>query len=748
MLKLKRYLKPFALGVFITVVLIVIQAVADLNLPNYMSDIVNVGIQQRGIESGAPEVISADSYNLMKMFMSEEEQSLVDSAYETKSADDIADGNETYAEMYESAADTEFLVLDETLSSADLTDVENAFAYAASTMQTVVSLISEQSDDSTQSSDSSDLSDVDMTQLHALSAVVSTMPAEVIDDARETALKTDSSFLAQSSIFMVQLYYSEMGVDLDGMQTAYILEIGLVMLGIALISGASVVLISFFTSRIAAGVARNLRYDVFKKVESFSNAEFDKFSTASLITRSSNDVMQIQTLLSIAIRMIIYAPLLGIGGVIMAVDKSASMAWVIALSVVVLLGLIIIVLVAVIPKFKQLQKLVDKLNLVARETLNGLLVIRAFGQGNFEKKRFEEANDNFAKTNLFVNKTMAIIFPAMMFIMQGTTLLVIWIGSDQVAQSAMQVGDLMAFMQYSMQIIMAFLMVSMMFIFIPRASVSAERIAQVLDTENIILDPQNPKSSDKSKLGLVEFKNVNFKYQGASENALSNINFTAQPGQTTAFIGSTGSGKSTLLNLIPRFYDVTEGEIFVNGVNVRDLTQEELRGYIGYVPQKSVLMSGSIESNIKYGGDNITSEMMNKAAKIAQSEDFIMQKEDGFDSHISQGGSNVSGGQRQRLSIARALAINPKIFIFDDSFSALDFKTDAALRKALKENTGDATVIIVAQRVSTIMEADKIHVLNDGVITASGTHKELLKTSEEYYEIAATQLSKEELENE
>jgi ATP-binding cassette subfamily B protein len=546
-------------------------------------------------------------------------------------------------------------------------------------------------------------------------------------------------------IMISKVFYEELGVDMHSIQTAYIIRVGGVMLIIALLGGVATILVSLISSRIAAGVARNLRKDAFEKIESFSSSEFNKFSTASLITRCTNDITQIQLLLMIGIRMICYAPIMAVGGVIMAIGKSPSMSWIIAVACIAIAGLIVVIIAIAMPKFKIMQTLVDKLNLVARENLSGMMVIRAFATQKHEKKRFEAANGDLTRTNLFVTRVMAFMMSGIMLVMNGITLIIVWVGANQIANSGLLIGDMMAFMQYAMQIIMSFMMISMMFIFVPRAAVSAGRIAEVLEVKNKINDSKQPKSFDTSKKGIVEFKNVYFKYEGAKEYALSDINFTAFPGQTTAIIGSTGSGKSTIANLLLRFYDVTEGGVMLDGVDVRDVTLKDLREKIGYVPQKGVLISGTIASNLRYGKKDASDEEIETAAKVAQAEDFIEEKEDGFDSAIAQGGANVSGGQKQRLSIARALVKNPEVFIFDDSFSALDYKTDVALRKALKKHTGGSTVIVVGQRVSTIMQARQIIVLEKGRIVGVGTHKELLNTCPEYAEIASSQLSEEEL---
>lgn len=742
LVKLAKYLKPFLFGLILAIVLLFGQAISELNLPNYMSDIVNVGIQQNGIEHAAPDAISQNGLKLIAAFMTDSEKQLVNANYELVSGTDENANGKAYSSIYPEAG-AQFYVkrdVEKSISS----ELDTAFGAATLTFMNVMQDYAASGQANTDNTANA-ANDMDMTMLYRAQPMIDTLPESVIASAHDQALANDASMLTQSGILFAKAFYAELGVDILGMQTAYILRVGLTMLAIALFGGLATVLVSLLSSRLAAGVARNLRKDVFKKIESFSNYEFDKFGTASLITRCTNDVTQIQQLLMMGIRMICYAPIMGIGGVIMAVNKSASMSWIIAVAVIVLVGLILVIMSIAMPKFKIIQKLVDKLNLVSRENLSGMMVIRAFVTQNHEKKRFEAANEDLTKTNLFVNRVMVFMMPVMMLIMNGATLIIIWVGSHQIANSAMQVGDMMAFMQYAMQIIMSFLMISMMFIFVPRAAVSAGRIAEVLETKNSIADPKTPKPFHQDKKGVVEFQHVHFRYHGAQEDALSDITFTAKPGQTTAIIGSTGSGKSTIASLMLRFYDVSKGQILVDGVDVREVTQKALRSKIGYVPQKGVLLSGTIASNLRYGKKDAPDKEIETAARVAQALEFIFEKPERFDSEISQGGTNVSGGQKQRLSIARALAKNPEIFIFDDSFSALDFRTDVALRKALKEHTGNSTLIVVAQRVSTIMNAEQILVLDEGRIVGRGTHRELLVSCPQYYEIASSQLSQEEL---
>jgi len=734
LIKLKKYLKPFMWALMLAILLLFAQAICELNLPNYMSRIVNVGIQQSGVEHATPDQISTQGYSLMNVLMDENGQALLAANY--SKGDKAVNGKDVYN-------------LKANVSDATIADLDRQFGQATWTMINVLSEMNGTSGSNGNSSgamNTDGIGKAELEQIYQLIPVLERLPASVMDNARQKAAKLDDSFLTQSGVTMTTAFYDELGIDMGKVQTDYIIKVGLWMLLIALASGLAVIVVTLLSARIAAGVARNLRNDIFTKVESFSHVEFDKFSSASLITRTTNDVLQIQTLLAIGIRMLIYSPILAIGGVFMALQKSVSMGWVIAVACLAVIGVIGVILVIAVPKFKMLQKLIDRINLITREGLNGLLVIRAFRTEEHETERFDVANKNLADTYLFVNRVMSVMMPVMMLIMNGISVLIIWVGAHQVANATMQVGDMMAFMQYAMMIIFSFLMISMMFVFIPRAAVAAERIAEVLETEPAIVDPANPEHIATGERGLVEFRNVSFAYDEAEEPAIERISFIASPGKTTTFIGATGAGKSTLLNLIPRFYDATQGEVLVDGVNVKNMSMKELRSHIGYIPQQSVLMGGTIASNIKYGNPELDETEMTQMSEIAQAMEFVRSSENGFDAEISQGGSNISGGQKQRLSIARALAVKPDIYLFDDSFSALDFKTDAALRKALHKYIKGATVLIVAQRVNTIMDADQIYVLDDGKIVGHGTHKELLVSCPEYYEIASSQLSAEELE--
>ncbi len=746
MIRLARYLKPFTLLIVLSVALLFTQAMADLSLPDYLSRIVNNGIQQSGVENPVPQAIRQSQMDKAILFMTDADKKTVLDHY-TLINKDSADYDKTVT-LYPTAAKEPVYVLNSDLSGTDLDTLKPIMSKALLAVSGIEAAMTDPSKAAAMGSQGG----FDLSKLPAgtdvfkmLSILPAAMRTSLLDSANKRFAVMGESMVEQAATAAVKTEYMALGIDTEALQTNYVLRNGGIMLLISLLSGVCTIGVGFLSARAAAGMARNLRRDIFTKVESFSNAEFDKFSVSSLITRSTNDVTQLQMLTVIMIRMIIYAPILAVGGIIKAVSTDASMWWTIALAVIALLSFIAATFSVALPKFKIIQKLVDRLNLVTRENLSGMMVIRAFNTQQFEEKRFDNANKELTDTNLYVNRVMAMMMPFMMLIMNGVTVLIIWVGAHQVAESQMQIGNMIAFMQYSIQIVMAFLFISFMFIILPRASVSAERIADVLDVEPAIEDPKDPKRFPAPFKGTVEFRNVAFRYPHAEEDVLHHLNFTAQPGQTTAFIGSTGSGKSTLINLIPRFYDVTGGQILIDGIDIREISQHELREKIGYIPQKGNLFSGTIDSNLRYADENATEEELLTATNVAQASNFINEKPEKLMTPVSQGGTNVSGGQRQRLSIARALVKRAPIYIFDDSFSALDFKTDVALRKALKENTGDSTVLIVAQRISTIKTAEQIIVLDEGRIVGMGTHDELMEDCETYREIALSQLSLEEL---
>ena len=742
MFKLKKYLKPHIVAVILAILFLFGEAVCELVLPNLMSDIVNVGIQNTGVENASPEVISTDGMTLLKPFMSDNSKKLIEKSYKLveSGTDSAKDYENAYPILKESGKGVYVLT-----DYSDRSALDDIFGKASVALIAMMQDFAKQGNTSASSSKDMDISNADITEMYKINPMLSMIPQAKFDGYINDSNNADNQITNTVGCAMTKLFYKEVGIDMGQYQFNYIARIGVYMLLITLAGGIFAILVSLIASKVAAGVAKDLRRDLFQKVESFSNREFDSFSTASLITRTTNDITQIQMFVVMAIRLICFAPIMGIGGMIMALQQGVSLSWIILLAIVLLIIVMVVICIVALPKFKSIQKMVDKLNLVTRESLTGMMVIRAFGTQKNEEERFDKANKDLTSVNLFVNRVMVILMPIITLIMNGVTLLIVWVGAHQIEAAQIQIGDMMAFMQYGMIIIMAFLMISMMFIMIPRASVSASRIAEVLESELSIKDSKNPKSLGENSKGEISFNNVSFKYGNAEDNVIENISFTAKPGQTTAFIGSTGSGKSTLVNLIPRFYDVTAGSITFDGIDIRDITQHELRSKIGFVPQKGVLFSGDIASNLRYGKRDASDSEIAEAAKVAQAEDFINSKLEKYESPIAQGGTNVSGGQKQRLCIARALAKKAPVYIFDDSFSALDFKTDAALRKALKKYTGDSTVLIVAQRISTIMDAEQIIVLDEGKMVGKGTHKELMQSCPTYREIASSQLNEEEL---
>ena len=735
MKNLFKYAASYWKAMIAIMLILFVQAYCDLSLPAYTSNIVNVGIQQGGIEDEIPEQIAREEMDKLLLFVSEEDGQKVMDAYEEDT------------ESYEKDA----YVLKESVSGdeeqmKELQDIlklpmmmTTGFESGSDMTKEVESQLKSSLPDGTVSEDTTIFDIMKMLPGEQRTAMVEKM-GEQMDDLPDTILD-------QAAVSYCKSVYQDLGMDMEKIQTGYLAKTGGMMIALAFLGMAASVLVGFLASRVGASAGRDLRGRVFHKVVGFSNHEFNQFSTASLITRSTNDIQQIQMLIVMLLRMVLYAPILAIGGVFQVMKTNVSMSWIIGLAVIIIACMVLLLFVVAMPKFKMLQKLVDKLNLVTREILTGLSVIRAFSTEKHEEKRFDDANVELTKTNLFVNRAMTFMMPVMMLVMNGVSVLIVWTGAHGISDGQMQVGDMMAFIQYTMQIIMGFLMLCMISIMLPRAAVAADRVEEVLKSETIICDPEQPEVLPEQGEGVLSFDHVSFKYPGADEDVLQDITFTARPGQTTAIIGSTGSGKSTLVNLIPRFYDVTEGKITLDGIDIRDIKQHDLREKLGYVPQKGVLFSGNIASNIMFGNQDGTEEEMKEAAEIAQATEFIETKPEGYESPIAQGGSNVSGGQKQRLSIARAIAKHPQVFIFDDSFSALDYKTDVTLRHALAEKTRESTVLIVAQRISTILHAEQILVLDDGKIVGKGTHAELLKNCEVYREIAESQLSRAELES-
>lgn len=720
MRKFIGYLKPFRRLILVLVILLAVQAVTELLMPNYMSNIVNVGIQQGGFEDGVPSAMTAQAAQVIENFMTPAEKEQVAAAYTEE--DGIWKLKDITAE--------ERSGLDQTFGLAEWTMIMTLHQLPGG--EKVLG-----SDDSLADTD---ISDLDPGIFSEMLPMLSQIPQSAVEEARRSAEKIQDSMREQTAAAFSRLLSKEAGVDDHAVQMKYLTTSGMQMLALALAAAVASITVGFLSARIGSGVSRKLRRDLFTKVESFSNKEVNQFSTASLITRSTNDITQIQQFTMMAIRMLIFSPLMGIGGIVMALQKSAGMAWLIGVAVLILIGIVAVLFKVAMPKFRLIQKLIDRINLVARENLTGMLVVRAFRTQEYEEGRFDKANTDLSNTMLFANRVMVLVQPAMMLVMNGLTIAIVWIGADQIQNAAMQVGDIMAYIQYSMIILMSFMFVAAMFGMLPRASVSIDRLFEVLDQEPEITEPAHPKAFNQRELGLVQFDHVYFEYEGAEEPVLKDLTFTAKPGEVTGIIGPTGSGKSTLVNLIPRFYDATGGQVIVSGVNVKEADLYELREEVGFVPQKGALFSGTIASNIRYGRKEATDEEVVSAAQVAQAMEFIQEKQEGINAPVAEGGSNVSGGQKQRLAIARALAKKAPIYIFDDSFSALDARTDAKLRSELGPYTRGSTVIIVAQKISSILHANQILVLDNGEIVGCGTHAELMKTCPEYIEIARSQL--------
>ncbi|WP_300279318.1 ABC transporter ATP-binding protein [Peptacetobacter sp.] len=752
MLKILKYLKKSSISVVAIVLLLMVQALCDISLPDYTSKIVNIGIQQGGIENAVPEVIKEDDLKKLMIFIDANKQSQVKDYYHLiKYKDTESDSYKKNIDKYPALKNENLYVLKD-IDKDELKDLNELLSKSEMALLTIENNKNQDNKikESILKSFPIELS-VKMKD-KSLIEIMEYLPKEKTNAIKKEIMKKiekmPDSIIEQSAIIYVNKEYKSIGIDMDRLQNKSILKSGTQMIAIAILSMFVTIIVTFLAAKVAAKLGKTLRTDVYEKVMSFSNEEMKKYSTASLITRSTNDIQQIQVMMVMILRFIFYAPMMAVMGIFKVVNTNVSMTWIIGVAVIFIVFLLSILFTFVMPKFKLVQKLVDRLNLVSREIITGIMPIRAFSNQEYEEKRFEEANRNLTKVNIFVNRIMSFMMPSMILVMNLIGILIVYKGTYSIDSGTMQVGDMMAFIQYTMQIIMSFLVIAMMSVMIPRASVSASRICEIIETNPTIKDSLDIKTFNPDKKGVVEFKNVSFKYPDAEEEVLSDISFIANPGETTAFIGSTGSGKSTLVNLIPRFFDATKGQILVDGTDIRDVKQFELREKIGYVPQKGILFTGTIASNLRYGNRNATDDEIKEAADIAQASEFINSKPEGVEFKIAQGGTNVSGGQKQRLSIARAIAKNPEIYIFDDSFSALDLKTDAALRKELKRKTSESTVLIVAQRISTILHAEQIIVLDEGKIIGKGTHEELLKTCEVYKQIALSQLSKEELGNE